>query len=88
VLPHADVAGKAHSHVGSEYMHHFREAQMIGGKKVKSVRLDDEWETFTVRFRSHIPEYHNSSEMTLLITDTIIRHVHKDNEGYKMLWAA
>ena len=25
--------------------------------------------------------------MTLLIKDTIIRHVHKDNEGYKMLWA-
>ena len=59
VLPHADAAGKAHSHAGAEYMRHFHEAQDIGGKKVKAVRLDDEWETFTVRFRVHIPEYHN-----------------------------
>ena len=41
-----------------------------------------------MRFRVHVPEYHNQAEMTLIVKDTIIRHVHKDNDGYKMAWAA
>lgn len=73
VLPAADAAGAAHRTHGAEYMTKFHEKAMHGGKKTKTVRLDDEWETFTVRFRVHYPENHPNAEMRLVIGDALIR---------------
>ena len=73
--------------LGGEYMKQFRQAQIINGKKVKTLRLDDEAEAFTVRFRVHIPEYHPNAEMRLMMKDTIIRDKAanvRDGEGYRM----
>jgi len=75
---------------GSEYMSHFTKAQVVGGKKIKTVRLEDELETFEVRFRVHIPEYDPNSEMRLLVKDTIVKSsggAAREGEGYRMMWA-
>ena len=73
-------------------MHHFRQAQVIGGKKIKAVRLEDELETFDVRFRVHIPDYQHqaNAEMRLLVKDTIVKSsggAAREGEGYRMIWA-
>jgi hypothetical protein len=60
---------------------------MIGGKKVKTLRLDDELETFEVRFRVHIPEYHPNAEMRLMMKEAIVKDRvanRLDGEGYRM----
>ena len=56
---------------------------------MKTLRLDDELETFEVRFRVHHPESYNNpnSEMRLLMKDTIIKDKvanRREGEGYRM----
>ena len=49
------------------------------------MRLDDEWETFSVRFRVHINEYHPNADMRLIIKDTAVREGGgKIGDGYRM----
>lgn len=59
---------------------------------MKTLRLDDELETFEVRFRVHHPEteYHPNAEMRLLMKDTIIKDKvanRREGEGYRMFGA-
>ena len=57
-------------------MDHFRQAQVVGGKKVKTLYIEDELETFDIRFRVHIPDAERNpqhAEMRLIIKDTIVK---------------
>jgi len=72
---------------GYEYDPAFKQAQIVNGKKVKNLRLEDTLETFDVRFRVHIPEYHPNAEMRVVMKDTIIKDKEKnvrEGEGYRM----
>ena len=65
-------------------------AELVNGKEVKHCRLNDEWESFTIRFRVHYPEYHPGSEMSLCITDALVvgGSEHRRSGGYTMQAAA
>ena len=63
---------------------------MVNGKRVKNLRLEDELETFEVKFRVHIPEYHPNAEMKVMMKDTIIKDKEKnylEGDGYRMFIA-
>ena len=62
-----------------------------GGMKKKSIRLDDEWGIFHIKFSCHYPEYHPNTEMMLKIRDELVIEsdlTHKFSDGYKMTGTA
>ena len=91
ILPNADAC----SHRGASAMtgghayerDHYAAKVMAGGKKVKTVRLDDEWNIFHLKFSTHYPEYHPNTEMRLKVRDDLVvenDYTHKVYGGYNM----
>ena len=73
-----------------EYSTLYKEASIVNGKKVKNLRLEDELETFEVKFRVHIPEFHPNAEMKVMMKDTIIKDKTRnylEGDGYRMFIA-
>ena len=87
---HVKSRGADYSRDSLTYNRNEAAAEVFNGKKIKHCRLDDEWETFTVRFRVHIPEYHPGSEMHLTINEAMVigSAEHRNRDGYRMQAAA